>query len=177
MNLSKRVVMQLERLAAQGPKEIEAVSLQSGGYLVGVVAEGQEPAVVINLEAYDRFSAAVHYLEVADDNLSPGPQPDYLHQCARRAEQRLTYLEEPLVLLELDRESNLAQLRSHPPHQHEQTLTYWELLVWAEPHARARLTRYRWSPDKPERESVVYPATFATVGRIAQDLALSLIEP
>ncbi|NJN99963.1 MAG: hypothetical protein HC875_40580, partial [Anaerolineales bacterium] len=40
----------------------------------------------------------------------------------------------------------------------------------------ARLTRYRWQPDKQEREQVIYPATFAALGRIAQDLALSIIE-
>ena len=55
-------------------------------------------------------------------------------------------------------------------------MTYWEVLIWAEPRPRARLTRYRWTPGRSEREAVAYPATFATLGRMANDLALSLNE-
>lgn len=170
MSLYKRIVTQLEELAARGLMEMEPVD----GYLVGVVAEGQEPTVAISLEAYDRFSVLLRSLEVAYDNLTPETQPAALSLQAERIAQRLTYLEEPLALLELDTDTQLAQLRSAPPHQEGETLTYWEVLLWAEPHPRARLTRYRWTPDHEERKPVVYPATFATIGRIAQDLAASL---
>jgi hypothetical protein len=66
-------------------------------------------------------------------------------------------------------------LRSDPPYHDGQRLTYWEVLIWANPHPRARLTRYRWQAGNQDREALVYPATFASLGRIAQDLALSLI--
>lgn len=174
MSLSKRIVTQLEQLATKGFLEVEAALLPSGGYLVGVVAEGGEPTVAITLEAYDRFSVMLRSLEVAYDNLMPQTQPHHLSEQANRIAQRLTYLEEPLALLELDSETKLAQLRSAPPHQEGETLTYWELLLWTEPHPRAKLTRYRWTPGQAERELVVYPATFAMVGRIAQDLAANL---
>lgn len=174
MSLSKRIITQLEQLATRGFVELEAALLPAGGYLVGVVAEGDEPTVAITLEAYDRFSVMLRSLEVAYDNLSPQTQPVALSQQAEQIIQRLTYLEEPLTLLELDSEAKLAQLRSAPPQQEDEALTYWELLLWTEPHPRAKLTRYRWTPDQKERELVVYPATFATVGRIAQDLAASL---
>ncbi|MFN8455415.1 MAG: hypothetical protein U0401_12235 [Anaerolineae bacterium] len=174
MNLTKRIIAQLEQLTTEGFLEAEAAQLPDGGYFVGVVAEKGEPTVAITLEAYDRFSVMLRCLEVAYDNLAGQTQPDDLLQQADRIAQRLTYLEEPLALVELDSEAKLAQLRSAPPHQEGETLTYWELLLWTEPHPRARLTRYCWTPGQTERELVVYPATFATVGRIAQDLAANL---
>ncbi len=174
MSLSKRIVAQLEQLTTKGLLEVEAALLPAGGYLVGVVAEGGEPTVAITLEACDRFSVMLRCLEVAYDNLTTQLQPADLSQQAGRLAQRLSYLEEPLALLELDPADKAAQLRSNPPHQEGETLVYWELLLWAEPHPRARLTRYRWTPGQAEREMVVYPATFATVGRLAQDLAAGL---
>jgi hypothetical protein len=178
MKLSKRVVKQLEQLASTGPAEIEAVILSDrlGGYIVSVPADGQEPGAAITVEAYDRYSAGLRQLEVSFDQLSADASrgADYLRHCAEQITRRLTYLEEPLALLELAAEDKLAQLRSQPPHQEDESLTYWEALIWAEPQPHLKLARYRWTPGQAEREQVVYPATFATVGRIAQDLALSL---
>jgi hypothetical protein len=174
MSLHKRIVTQLEQLGTKGFLEVEAAILPAGGYLVGVVAEGAEPTVAITLDACDRFSVMLRSLEVAYDNLPAQSSPTELSRYADQIAQRLTYLEEPLALLELDSSDKVAQLRSTPPHQEGNNLTYWELLLWTEPHPRARLTRYRWSSDQSEREGAVYPATFGTVGRIAQDLAASL---
>jgi hypothetical protein len=180
MNLGKRVVDQLEQLVAKGPRQVDAVILNSGqpGYILGVPAEGQEASVAITLEAYDRFSVTLRQLEVnfGPSSLSHSADEAHLRHSAERAICRLTYLEEPLALLELDASEKLAQLRSQPPHQDDEKLAYWELFLWASPQPRARLTRYHWQSGTPNRAQVVYPATFATLGRIAQDLALSLRE-
>lgn len=182
MNLDKRVIEQLEQLALKGPKQVEAVILNSAqqqGYIVGVPAGAEEPSAALTLEAYDRYSVALRQLEVSHQQvvLLEGSDPAaYLRRCAERAVQRLTYLEEPLLLLELDPAEKLAQLRSDPPQPDGEARIYWELFIRARPQRHARLTRYRWQPGKPEREQVTYPATFATLGRIAQDLALSIIE-
>ncbi|MBE7554015.1 MAG: hypothetical protein HS126_23370 [Anaerolineales bacterium] len=175
MNLAKRVVAQLEQLATKGPQHIDAVILNSPqqGYIVGVPAADQEPGATITLEAYDRYSVTLRQLEVSYGPSSP--DEGYLRRSAERAASRLTYLEEPLLLLELDPAEKLAQLRSNPPHQEDEALIYWELLTWAEPQLRVRLARYRWQPGQG-REQISYPATFATLGRLAQDLALSIIE-
>ncbi|MCL4303079.1 MAG: hypothetical protein KJ077_45755 [Anaerolineae bacterium] len=177
MNLYKRVVAQLEQLAVKGPESIDAVivSPPQQGYIVGVPAADQQPGAVITLEAYDRYSVALRQLEVSYGPSSPDHDDAYLRRSAERAASRLTYLEEPLLLLELDPAEKLAQLRSNPPHQEDEVLIYWELLTWAEPQPRARLARYHWQPGQG-REQITYPATFATLGRLAQDLALSLVE-
>jgi hypothetical protein len=175
MNLSKRVIQQLEQLAAKGPQQIEAVILPNqGSYIVGVPGEDNEPSTAITLEAYDRYSVTMRSLEVTASHL-PAKSTTELRRCADEVARRLSYLEEPLILLELDQEDNQAQLRSQSPHQEGEGCTYWEAMLWASPHPRLRLARYRWSPDQTEREIIAYPTTFAMMGRIVQDLASSLV--
>ncbi|NJN94675.1 MAG: hypothetical protein HC875_11570, partial [Anaerolineales bacterium] len=118
MNLDKRVIEQLEQLVTKGPKQVDAVILNSAqqqGYIVGVPAEAGEPSAAINLEAYDRYSVALRQLEVSHEQTALPEDYDpvaHVRRCAERVVQRLTYLEEPLILLELDPAEKLAQLRS-----------------------------------------------------------------
>jgi hypothetical protein len=91
--------------------------------------------------------------------------------------QRLTYLEEPLGLVELENDDGLAQIRSSPPHySSDDEVTYWEIQIWTTPRPKAYLARYRWIPGQAGREVVAHPVTFATLSRIAQDLALTLAD-
>ncbi len=78
-------------------------------------------------------------------------------------------------MVEFDANQLLAQLRSQPPNQEGKAVTYWEVMLWAEPNLRAKLSRYRWTPDLDQRELLTYPATFASLGRIANDLGISLL--
>jgi hypothetical protein len=179
MNIGKRVVAQLEQLATKGPKSIDAVILNppQQGYIVGVPAADQEPGAALTLGAYDRYSVTLRQLEISYNLSAPEQSYDeaYLRRSAERAASRLIYLEEPLLLLELDPAEKLAQLRSNPPQKEDEAITYWELFMWAEPQLRVKLARYRWQPGQ-DREQITYPATFATLGRLAQDLGLSIIE-
>lgn len=179
MKLSKRVVELLEGFVTKGPKEIDAVVLDSArqqGYILGTTAEAGDPGVTLTLADYDRYSIALRNLQVSYDNLPENGRhaEDYLRQHAEQVTRRLTYLEEPLALVELDGEAGVAQLRSNPPYQDGDDLVYWEALLRAAPHPSVSLSRYRWRPGFREHESLVYPATFAMLGRIAQDLAVSL---
>jgi len=183
MNISKQVAERLETLAAKGPKEVEAVILDSTGqegYIVGVPLDQHNLGITLTLQGYDRYSVTLRQLEVGhhvDSSLTSETSEaakEKLQQWADQIIQRLSYLEEPLTLLELDAGARIAQLRSVSPHQDEETLTYWETMIQAEPHPRVKLTRYHWSPDGSAREVAVYPATFGILGRIAQDLAESL---
>jgi hypothetical protein len=187
MNISKRVIEQLEQLVSKGPEETEAVVLDSAqqqGYIVGVTAEAEGLSmaeglrVSLALADYDRYSVALRNLQVAYYKDSPqnGDKVEaYLRQRAEQITQRLTYLAEPLELLELDAEAGLVQLRSRAPQQEGEERVYWEAMLQARPHPTVSLTRYRWTPDGSEREPFVYPITFVTLGRIVQDLADTLV--
>ena len=178
MNLQQRVVTQLEQLVAKGPQNIETVIQEASeaGYIVGIPAEGKNTGVSISLVDYDRYSVALRHLAVHDNGLviDDSDTKNYLHQATAEITQRLSYLEEPLALLELNTIDGIAQLRSNPPENGPNDLTYWEVSISVSPHPQAKLARYQWIAGNRERMPVTYPATFATLGRLAKDLAASL---
>jgi hypothetical protein len=179
MNVNKWVIKQLEQLVTKGPENTEAVildSTQQQGYIVGLTAEAEGINVSLNLADYDRYSVAFRNLRVSCKNSSKNGDKDYLRQCGEQVTRRVTYLEEPLELLEVDAEAGLAQLRSRSLRQEDNEKIYWEAMIQAEPHPTVSLTRYRWTPESPPgREVVVCPATFATLGRVVQELVDSRV--
>ena len=179
MSLQQQIMQRLEKLASQGPQSIEAVvpATLDKGYIIGVPADEQSHGgVSLNLGDYDRYSATLRHLESFNKTLDLDniEAEDYLRQVAANTSQRLTYLEEPLALVELNTIDNIAQLRSSPPQQSPGESIYWEVMLYVLPHPHARLTRYRWTAGAKERVTVAYPATFATLGRLAEDLLESL---
>lgn len=181
MNLQERVVKQLEQMVAKGPQSIEAVIQASpeAGYIVGIPADEDKGAgVSLSLVDYDRYSVTLRHLAVYDNSLviDDSGTEDYLHRTAAEITQRLSYLEEPLALLELNTIDGVAQLRSNPPENGPNDSTYWEVSVSVSPHPQAKLARYHWVARNRERVLVTYPATFATLGRLAKDLAASLAD-
>lgn len=181
MNISKQVAERLETLGAKGPNQVETVFLDSTrqqGYIVGVPVEEHNLGITLTLQSYDRYSVTLRQLEVSHNVAAPERKEvkEKLRQWAEQIIRRLSYLEEPLKLLELDGGARIAQLRSDSPHEDQKALTYWEAMLYAEPYPRVNLTRYHWSSDRTGRDVAVYPATFGTLGRIAQDLAHSLLE-
>ena len=179
MNINKQVRKKLEQLVSKGAKEAGVVVLDSArqkAYVVAVSSEGKGPAVSLTLTDYDRYSVTLRNLQVSHNYaLVEGDTEDYLRQRVAQIIDHITYLEEPLELLELDPEAGMAQLRSNLSRQTDKETIYWQALVQTQPHPTISLTRYRWTPDNRKREVFVYPATFATLGRMAQDLADSLI--
>ncbi len=178
MSMYRRVTEQFEHLVARGVNGIGTIIQDSsGGYIMGVSAEGKGTEASLSLVDYDRYSVILRHLEVTDSSLViNGNVENYLHQCAAEISRRLAYLEEPLVLLELDTIEGIAQLRSSPPEQSSDGSTYWEMKLWVDPQPRARLTRYRWRADSYERSPLAHPITFATLARIAEDLAASVAD-
>jgi hypothetical protein len=182
MNLKQRVINQLEQLAIKGPEHVEAVVQKSPerGYIVGIPTQGTgaEVGVSLSLADYDRYSVTLRHLEVCANSLviSKDDIETYLHECAAEITQRLIYLEEPLTLLELNTIDGIAQLRSSPPEHSAQGSTYWEVSVGVIPHPRAKLARYHWTNGTQQRVPLTCPATFATLGRLSEDLAASLVD-
>lgn len=180
MDIKDQVIEQLNKFAAKGPKQVEAIVQESPepSYILGIVSPTSEGVgASLNLADYDRFSVALRHLEVFNkkiqleaDDIKP-----YLQQSAEAVVSKLTYLEEPLELLELDPVEGVAQMRSTPPQtDSDDSITYWEVFLQVSPYPHAKLARYHWSADKGDREVTVYPATFTTLGRITADLAAGL---
>ncbi len=170
MNLSKLIATELRRLGAEqaSPDGVRTITLG---------AMDDFPAVCLEVTDLDRYSAALHRITVgaafAPITNAEAAQAQ-LSTIAQALIDQLDYLEEPLAVVESDAAERVSQVRSNPPQRDESELSYWEVLLRVDSEPGASLTRYRWTPELPEREVQPYPVAFAHLGRIAESLAAAL---
>lgn len=172
MSLGKQMLHQL-RLLAAGQEVLEATPVTDAAAKRLVERDGEQLAA-LEIFDHDRYSVALRAIEVGG---APPEQADtraYLSACAAEIARRLSYLEEPLAVWELDGGERRAELRSSPPQREGDEVTYWEVTLWVGEQPGAKIMRYRWAPGMIEREEVAYPATFALVARMVDSLAESL---
>jgi hypothetical protein len=162
MSIGKALVEQL-RESATGPATGPHTQVEQGNLRIRA-----------ELGEYDRFSGTLQSLDVQLDTDAPDDTRAFLSERAARLCQRLSYLEEPLGVWELDGREGLAQLRSTPPQRDGGEIQYWEVTLAAGERPRAQISRYRWAPGMPERELLPYPATFGLLGRLADSIADAL---
>lgn len=172
MSLGKQMIEQLQLLAA-GKTVLEGLpSTPAEFHRLTVLSAGQEAA--IEFFDHDRYSVTLRALQVGADLPAISDTRAYLSAHAAEIARRLSYLEEPLAVWELDSGERRAELRSAPPQREGDEVMYWEVALWAGEQPGARIMRYRWAPGMIEREPVAYPATFALVARIADSLSQAL---
>jgi hypothetical protein len=168
MSLGKQMIEQLRLVSAA---EL-APGDDSHNSVTALDGSGQ---ATIEFFDHDRFSVTLRALDVGGAPVE-GDARAYLSAWAAEIARRLSYLEEPLAVWELDGGERIAQLRSSPPQREGEEISYWEVTLVAGAQPGARLARYRWAPSMVEREIVAYPATFALVGRMVDSLAAALAE-
>jgi hypothetical protein len=174
MSLGKQILHQL-RLLADGQEVLEAAPATEPATKRLAERDGARLAT-LEIFDHDRYSVALRAIEVGG---APPAQVDtraYLSASAAEIVRRLSYLEEPLAVWELDGGERRAELRSSPPQREGDEVAYWEVTLWAGEQPGARIMRYRWTPGMVEREEVAYPATFALVARMVDSLVESLEE-
>ena len=176
MSIGKQITERLRRLA-DGDRTV----LQTGDEQ-RLVVPGTPVHASLALFDHDRYSVTLRELTVGTAGAAPSDARAYLSASAAEVARRLSFLEEPLAVWELDGGERVAQLRSSPPLREGEEVSYWEVTLWAastssgqggaEPGAQA--IRYHWAPGMTEREVVAYPATFALLARMADGLAEAL---
>jgi hypothetical protein len=180
MIIKQRAIEQIEQFVTKVPEAAKGLTRHSDGLdnMVEIPAAGEGVGASVSIVDFDRYSVAFNQLDVyvSDQQVAAEERDDYLRRVAAEICQRLTYLEEPLELLEFNRVDAVAQLRSNPPDRYPTETIYWEVAVRTLPSPRAQLTRYRWNAGNGQRVPVAYPATFATVGRLIEDLAQSVAD-
>lgn len=138
-----------------------------------VVADGATQAM-LSFADHDRYSVTLRTLKIGAGQLAGHDVRAYFSATAAEIIRRLSFLEEPLAVWELDGGQQLAQLRSSPPERMGEEVSYWEVALTAGEQPAAQISRYRWAPGCVERELVAYPATFGLVARMADGLAEAL---
>ena len=168
MSIGKQITEQLRRLA-DGDQAV----LEHGAENTLLVQDALLRAK-LEFSDRDRYSLTLRELTVGAGGAVPSDARAYLSATAAEVARRLSFLEEPLAVWELDGGERVAQLRSSPPQRDGDTVAYWEVTLWSGDEPGARAVRYQWSPGMAEREVLAYPATFALIARMADGLADAL---
>lgn len=152
MPLKSCIIQELTRLAAQG----------GTGRLECAHGNGKLTADVL---AVDAIGCAVTSVMYATPKLAAASVP-LLTKLSQELTKRLTYLLEPIGVIETDLDSATVQLRSSPPQKDDDGTQYYELLV----RRGGDFTLVRWQ-KLPGRIRQQIPAnlTREVLGRLASD--------
>ena len=168
MSIGKQITERLRRLA-DGDRTVLEPGTENSLLVLDAPLRAQ-----LEFSDYDRYSLALRELTIGAGGAAPLDARSYLSATAAEVARRLSFLEEPLAVWELDGSERTAQLRSSPPLREGDAVAYWEVTLWAGEELGARAVRYHWSPGMAEREVLIYPATFALIARVADGLADAL---
>ena len=150
MNIKQDIALELQRLFPLGG-ELEVRT--SAGRLVG------------QLESVDNIGVGFTRLDYQSTSLA-NATVDSLKALSAKIQQRLTYLLEPISLLETDTESVSIQMRSNPPQVGDDGRSYYELQVRR--GGEVTLRRYHKAAGQP-RQVVPAHVTREVLGRLGDD--------
>lgn len=153
MSLKTDVVQSLLQFASAG----------GGPFTLDV--QGTNGRLAAQVTAVDRLACAFEELRLESPALA-NKSMDELKVLSNRLCQRLSYLLEPIALIETDADTCTTQLRSSPPSKEDDQTYYYEILVRR--GGSIALMRYEKQPGVPR---VVVPAsvTHEVLGRLASD--------
>lgn len=123
--------------------------------------------VKAEVSSYDSLGVALHALTVSGDNSDTA-----LETLAQTISQRITYLWEPLALIERDLEREQAQLRSAPPLIEDKTIEFYEGQLFRQDGSlRIHLVRYRQRRGQMRRDRIPILLTHEVFRRLVDSLA------
>jgi hypothetical protein len=142
-----------------------AVDAQVGPGAV-TAAEGPH-RLTLQLDAASPVGVAFTSLRFDDENAA-GRSPDQLRAWGDRLTARLTYLMEPLVVLEVDDQAGAAELRSKSPTVRDGVRSYYEARLRRE--GTLDLRRVAFDAEDRSRRPVPCQLTLEALERLADDL-------
>jgi hypothetical protein len=158
MSLKQPLLQQFQQFVATG----------AGPFQLDVPVEGGRLTAAIR--TIDRLACVVDSLELASDKLA-NLSMDELKARSNRLCAKLSYLLEPIALIESDADTCTTQLRSNPPAKEDDQTFYYEILMRR--GGTISLCRYQKQPGDV-RQNV--PATFTheVLVRLADDFVAAL---
>lgn len=122
------------------------------------------------IDKADTMSVAFTSFAFHSDKLATAETP-VLSRIADALAGKLTYLLEPLRVIEIDGQAGAVQMRSHPPYQRERQTRYYEVLV--QRGGSISLLRYERQPGEP-RTAIPAKVTEEVFYRLADDFAAAV---
>ncbi|QGJ71631.1 Hypothetical protein PBC10988_33380 [Planctomycetales bacterium 10988] len=120
-----------------------------------------------NFTAVESLAGAFDGFEITTTQLATATM-DQLRELGKALEERLTYLLEPIHLLEEDPQGPSVMMRSAKPQQEPQAVQYYELLL--KTGGSLSLKRYRKEKTQTHRHPIACQMTLEVFGRLVDDL-------
>jgi len=156
MNVKERIERELKRLPAK---------LADGG-VHRLHLDTENGRLVCLVTAVDGLACSLDSIVVSSERTAATS----IGEMKRRGEHlvaRLSYLMEPLDVIEVDEHLQVVQLRSSPPHREEGAIRYYELELRPGEYS---LRRYRKQPQC-SREAIPITVTREVFRRLVTDFA------
>lgn len=118
----------------------------------------------------DKMSVAFTSFAFHSDRLA-NAETAQLSRIADTLASKLTYLLEPLRVVEIDGNAGAVQMRSYPPYQRDKQTKYYEVLV--QRGGSISLVRYERQPGEP-RQPIAAHVTEEVFYRLADDFAAAV---
>jgi hypothetical protein len=170
MTLGELLIQQLEGCQEHG--DLPA-SVEQPVHLVAVKTATAE----VDATQIDGLGVAFARLAVSTAAGPPDNVTEWLERLGKAITGRVTYLTEPLALMERDGRSRRALLRSAPPHTTLAAVEYFEGWLSYDPAAERltfTLNRYRHSDEDVVRQPVSMIVTRDVFARLVNDFAAVL---
>jgi len=126
--------------------------------------------VAVTAERVDTLGCRLH--EVTLRRTTPMPGDGSLADQGNQIAARVIGLLEPLRLIEVDTEHQLAQLRSAPPTRRHGSVQYYEVLRHGD--GTTRLGRFEAGNGK--RKAIGFTLTHEALAKVVQDLARQVLQ-
>ncbi|MBF0508295.1 MAG: hypothetical protein HQK57_05140 [Deltaproteobacteria bacterium] len=118
MKLSRMILESLDRVEPLNPMEAAPIVAEEEGITAG-----------ITLDDWDRLAVSLVSLHVTAAGPGVVEDEDAFVCCCRRIAEGVNYLEEPLMVVEVDRANRVGIIRSRQPLVDENSVAYLEILV------------------------------------------------
>jgi hypothetical protein len=153
MAIKQQIIKQLQALAASG----------TGPFMLNeAVSNGR---VTATIHAADRLACAFESLQLETPNLA-AKSIDELKQLSNTLCAKVSYLLEPIALIESDVDACTTQLRSNPPAKEDDQTFYYEIVVRR--GGTISLCRYQKQPGDV-RQMMPANLTHEVFARVAED--------
>lgn len=146
---------------------LNAAMVAGSEHLRAQADNGHLEAAIANA---DTMSVAFTAFTFHSDRLAQS-ETAQLSRTADALAGKLTYLLEPLRVVEIDGNAGAVQMRSHPPYQRDKQTKYYEVLV--QRGGSISLVRYERQPGEP-RQAIAAHVTQEVFYRLADDFAAAV---
>jgi len=153
MSLKQQIDQQLTQLASSPGDKHELSIAVAGGHLE------------CQLTAIDSMSCSFRLLEFQTSKLA-GASVQQLKELSEALSKRLSYLLEPIGIVEADDEQCVVQMRSNPPQRDDDGTSYYELLL----RTGGTISLCRYTKNRGDaRQTVPALVTREVLARLATD--------